>query len=989
MKKIGIIFAIPLCLTFLAGCGGNPSGALPTTKYEKVQYALNGVEKSLKNQKVTSRSLRLLPKDKRSETDAINAIYDIFPEGTSSQPDFEYDEPPMIQFQYIKKTLEKIGSGFDFGVKYQANITGSIYYDFSTGEETQQPQFKQDYSLDFSLYINIDDSDLITCKTSFDFNYVHEGDTHHQTMYAELFLNYDMKKTDANYKLKLYAIDDCSGFEIDREKHFSAEFDYVDVSNNAINDWGKIGYSTNKAIVLDSSHLSLSNYLSEDNLKFEPTIQLYRDGKKYERNKLNDSQANQACTIACDDLGVNGSDVKYKEFVRQSSTAQPVLKTCYEDFSRIFGRDLAYNIVYTGAKEHDHGEGGEGDNDRVDASWPSQSLIDDGYNDVPGFLSKTATFEATKEYKSESNSYDHYITVLNFQDGDFDRYMRTLRENGFVEDKVDNLPVYFHIGNNGAYDYAIAIYRIAGSNMIVVSKAFTSEEVKEDIVIQNGYNYSLDYSTYEVITYNTATEVANVVEGISGGQVRASDIVQYVIAGSSKSYKIHFDLDKFSGADIKDCFNEYKKLYSGWKVIQENGVFYNTVNGIDVLMMMDKDSSNGEIDIHSFAFTAGSIDEILNGQSQGGGGEGGDHGGQGQDPVKITIYLYEVDEKSGITNLVGSYEYNDGEVINIEAVFGEGKYYSDEGCTTPLKGDVTLYDGMIIFRKIQSQSQTTGTIVIVDANNKEELTTFTDVIGATIKGGAIFGYVLYKDANCSTMVELDEEITVSEEAITLYCKDYSEVDYVTLTINTYINGVLSPYNTHDYGIRRGEIMNNYSSYSFPAYYSSASYFDANFTMTLNGNPLSQYSSDLIALTDNAVLNIYCTNDWCKVYHLTTSTGGEFDIVWESGSLCEGDVVLHGSRYYHISQVFENTATIDSSTTAYTYTLHSVYNGKIITTEKSYFSVIDGYGYSFILDPSQQPNFFLDIGLTSPLMPKEGESEVMFTSSFTLYTRFTR
>ena len=107
MKKIGLIFAISLCFSFLVGCGGRPSSgtSLPTTKYEKVQYAMNGVEKSLKNQKAATRGLELQPRArvKRSEADALNAIYNIFSDGTAGQPDFKYDEPPMIQFQYIKK----------------------------------------------------------------------------------------------------------------------------------------------------------------------------------------------------------------------------------------------------------------------------------------------------------------------------------------------------------------------------------------------------------------------------------------------------------------------------------------------------------------------------------------------------------------------------------------------------------------------------------------------------------------------------------------------------------------------------------------------------------------------------------------------------------------------------------------------------------------------------------------------------------------------
>ncbi len=977
MKNHSLFFAIPLCLSFLAGCG--KGAELPTTKYEKVQYALNGVEKSLTNPKGATKKTKLLPKGKRSEADAIDAIYGLFPQGTASQPDFKYDEPPMIQFLYIKKTLEKIGSGFDFGVKYQTTITGSIYYDFATGKETQEASFKQDYSLNFSLYINIDDNDLIDCQTLFDVNYAHDGEVHHQVMYAYLLLDYDMTKTDANYKLKLYAADDCSDFQRDEEKHFSAEFDYVDVSNNEINEWGKIGYSTNKAIVLDAAHASLADYLSEGGMKFKPTIQLYRNGLRYERNRLDDGKARQGATIACDDLGVNATDIKYKDYISKPHTEQPVLKTCFDDFSKIYGRDLMYNIVYTGAKSDSH-EGGEGEEDRVDSSWPTQSLIDDGYGDVPGFLSKTATFSVNRGYADDTQSYVYSITVHDFQADDFDRYQRTLVENGFAETKGEESIVYLHTGNNGIADYAVSVMRIGGSDMILIGKIAQQEE-KEDILIQNANTYTGDYSSYKETSYQKASDVAAIVERLSGGRINASTITQYVISGASKTYEITLDPGEFTNDDLNRNYSEYLKSYSNWSIIDSNGAFYTTKNGVDVLVMLDKDSSRGIIAVHSFAFAQGSINEILSG---GGGGGGG--GGGSQNPIMVTVYLYEV--TNGVPKPVGTYTFEDGQSINLIEVFGPGKYYEEPGCAIPLPDDVVVREGMSIYRKVESQEQTQGSIVIIDTNTKQELFTYTDVIGATVKGGAIFNYVLYKDSSCGSMVGLDEELTLSAEPITLYCQDYSKEDYVTLTVNTYINGILSPYRTREFGIRKGEILNNYSSYSFPVYYDEASYFDANFTMTLDGRELGRYTQDLIALTENGVLNIRCENDWCNVYHIKNGTGEvQFDVLWEGDSLGEGDVVLHNSHYYHISSVSGGEATYDSSETAYTFNECRVFNAKVITTQKEYFPA--SLGWTVSIGPSDTPTYFLDPELTKPLMPEEGQSEVVFKNSFTLYMPFTK
>lgn len=978
MKKHRLFVAAFLGLSFLAGCGESASARLPESKFEKVQYALNGVENSLKNQKSARKNAaRLLPKGKRSEADALNAIYGLFPDGTASEPDFKYDEPPMIQFLYIKKTLEKIGSGFDFGVKYQETITGDIYYDFSTGKETTEPAFKQSYSLNFSLYINIDDNDLINCKTLFDVDYRHDNDVHHQSMYAEIFLDYDMKKTDANYQLRMFALDDCSEFKVPEERYFSAEFDYVSVYSDAITEWGKIGYSANKAITLDQTHPSFADYLSESSLAYKPTIQLYRNGKRYQRNQLDNDKANQIVTIACDDLGVNGTDIPYKDYIKKPAVPQPILKTCFDEFSNIYGRDLMYNIVYTGAKKDSH-DGGEGTQDRVDASWPTQGLIDDGYEGVPGFLSKTATFQVLRSYSEETSAYQYAITVINHQSDDFGRYERTLADTGFGITKEGDHVLYLHSDASGQPDYGVAIIRLGGTDMIVIAKTSQQAETKDDIAIANGNDYSGDYSSYAERAYQSAKEIATIVEQISGGQVSASAIAPYVIFGSSKTYEIKLDKSEFTSDDLNRNYKEYVSSYSGWNAISDNA-FYKTSNGTDVLVLVDKDSSSGMIIIHSFTFMKGSIDEILSGQHGGG-------GSSSQPSQKVTVYLYDVDAKTSIPEFVNSYEFDDGQIIHVQEVFGPGKYFEEPGCAIAIPEEIIARDGLSIYRLVDSETQTQGSIVVIDTNTKQELFTYTDVIGASVKGGQIFNYVLYRDSSCGTMVGLNEEITLGAEQITLYCRDYSKIDYVTLTVNTYINDILSPYQTREFGIRRGEIMNNFTSGSFPAYYDAASYYDSDFTMTLNGAALSKYSLDLVALTDNGVLNIYCHNDWCKVYHLSNGQSDPFDIVWESGELSEGDVILHGSRYYHIAQVSGNNATYDESSAAYTYSLCAVYNGKIITTQKDYFG---SEGMSFYIEPGSEPIFFLDKDLTTPLTPQEGQTEVVYKNSFTLFVPFSK
>ena len=160
MKKIIAFVLGVVCCISLAACGNDDKVKLPSSNYEKVQFAFNGVESSL-NSSNSSKKLKANTDIKfamaygepviklmanTTNADDISTIYSVLSvEKETSNPEFKYDEPPMIQFQYMKALYEEVGEGFEFGIKYSYTITGEINYDFANRESTDEQKFLNQY----------------------------------------------------------------------------------------------------------------------------------------------------------------------------------------------------------------------------------------------------------------------------------------------------------------------------------------------------------------------------------------------------------------------------------------------------------------------------------------------------------------------------------------------------------------------------------------------------------------------------------------------------------------------------------------------------------------------------------------------------------------------------------------------------------------------------------------------------------------------------
>ena len=321
MKKIRFLVTslVGLLTIGLIGCNTNK---LPTTQYEKVKFAFNGVEKSFKSPKVVKRNKPLLLKRNKiggsNPSSALDTIFNLYTEEDKrddflddvsyNQPpmiqfqyddfldDVSYNQPPMIQFQYIKKVLEKIGNGYEFDKKYYDTITGEMYVDINTGAKKEKgDEFKYNYTFTLGMDINIDDNNLITADVSFDINLKKGSESYTTKWYVGIELDYDMANNSPNYTMSMVTENDER--ELPYYGSYTYEYDYVEVKNSEINEWRKFCMDNDHRLVKDASHQDFNAYVNEGCEYKVDACSWYKNGTYY-KNKNVRQKSEAAKTVA-------------------------------------------------------------------------------------------------------------------------------------------------------------------------------------------------------------------------------------------------------------------------------------------------------------------------------------------------------------------------------------------------------------------------------------------------------------------------------------------------------------------------------------------------------------------------------------------------------------------------------------------------------------------------------------------------------------------
>ena len=353
MKAFRYLFlASILSIGALTGCN---SVKLPTTNYERVSFAFKGVEKSFKNPTTVKKSLEPSKKNKigGSNTNAaLSAIFSLYQDEDKQNnflEDVEYNQPPMVQFQYLKKVLEKVGSGYEFNTKYYDTISGDVSIDIQTGQKSNLDKDKYNYAFTLGIDINIDNNNLITADVSFDIKLTKGSEEYNTKWYVAIELNYDMTNVTPNYTMTMVTENDER--ELPYYNHYTYEYDYVEVKDNAINEWRKFCMDHNQRLIKDSAHPTFDSY--KDGVYNIDARAWYKDGVYY-KNKVHRPYEDGAVGDALfNDLGLNATEINADVFYNKTGKQNSVIKTCYSEFTKIAKEDIIYSLL----EKEEHGGG--------------------------------------------------------------------------------------------------------------------------------------------------------------------------------------------------------------------------------------------------------------------------------------------------------------------------------------------------------------------------------------------------------------------------------------------------------------------------------------------------------------------------------------------------------------------------------------------------------------------------------------------------------
>ena len=350
---------------------------LPTTNYEKVRFAFNGVESSFNNMQKSARTSSEAEAASASENplDDIFAVYTTGDNQGDVIDELEYDQPPMIQFQCLKSVLEKVGSNYSFGTKYYDEITGEIYLDLENGDKIDKTRedadnYKVAYAFILAISVNIDDKDIITADVSFDIKLTKAGDEYNTHWYVNMWLDYDMQNTTPNYTL-LMLTDNREADLAYLGRPQGYEYDYVEVKNNGIVEWRKFVLDASEPIVLDATHADFDAYLYEEDFEFKADCaKWYKNHALYKITQWNE-QKNETLARAFVALGLNSTAINPDSFTQKSGTVSDKIKVMYREFSELFRDDVIYSLVCNNETKH-------GDNNK---EYARIGIYFDGYDE--------------------------------------------------------------------------------------------------------------------------------------------------------------------------------------------------------------------------------------------------------------------------------------------------------------------------------------------------------------------------------------------------------------------------------------------------------------------------------------------------------------------------------------------------------------------------------------------------------------------------------
>ena len=397
MKKHGIKTLFTVMLAALLACSLMAFYAcgetkLPTTAYEKIEFAFDGVEESFRSNSSKKNSTKTVSADSDAVSpdfaNALQAIRGVYTTGDDQGDvidELEYDQPPMIQFQCLKKVLEKTGEKFSLGTKYYYDVNGEMYMDAQTGLQVESTaanaqDHKYSYVFNFALSIDIDENDLITAEVSFKIHLERTGESYDTVWYVKLLLDYDMTNTTPNYTLTMVTENDET--ELPFYNADTYEYDFVNVKNNKINEWRKFCYSTDRKVVKDETHDEFADYIAEGIEYDADTCKWYENKALRKIMQINEQKQQTIAGAFFGGIGLNSTDINAKTFLDKQGTKTEVINQLYSEMSELFRKDIIYSLVCK--KDYNENNGDNGGNGGAGQSSFIGVFIDGNFaNEVP------------------------------------------------------------------------------------------------------------------------------------------------------------------------------------------------------------------------------------------------------------------------------------------------------------------------------------------------------------------------------------------------------------------------------------------------------------------------------------------------------------------------------------------------------------------------------------------------------------------------------
>ena len=548
----------------LTGCGMfNGGGEL--NNYQKVAKAFTAVVETLnlssnnKKSLAPHRALRAI--DIHGDMSGFETYFANAETDEKIEDQIDFDTPPLMQFQYLKVIYDTIGGNYSFDTKYSHTITGSVYIDFETGfkDKEKLDENKYDFTFDLSVYVNIDEEDLITADVGMDITLTHEGESYKYYKYALLVLDYDFKQSSDNYELALYDY----GEETDLAYlhcDYGYEYDYCLVTKGKLIEWRKFRYEADHKMVKDARHPTLDSYINEGTQITTSNQRWYKD-KVLRTIRSNRGEALEITKALYAGFGMNNTDLNPEGYFAKSSTDSSVIQTIYNQSSKAYGDELIYHIVAKD-EEDDHKDGN---------GWPTQDVeqIAGGLGTITFSNKEGITYQSRRD-DVDGESTSVIITVSGATSSDYEEFERRLLTEYNLNHEEDQSG--FHVYSMGLIDNTtVSVLVSPSANTIVFTHYFGgggTQNPYEPIELENMITYDLPYNSFYQSYFTVEKEVFDVlsqrfddknIDKVLTKKINVEKSQKVVITISEK------DLEYISDAkNVKDARDKVMNQYIGY-----------------------------------------------------------------------------------------------------------------------------------------------------------------------------------------------------------------------------------------------------------------------------------------------------------------------------------------------------------------------------------------------------------------------------------------